>query len=315
MNKMRRLIDWIKRNKLTALLGLIVLYFLLRNSFGIPTLSRSRRAAAPSYPGFGGTADVALELGALQGLRSPSILPPSSREAPPTTDVEDRLVVRETNLSLLVEEVRQTSDKIISFVETQGGYMVSSTISQPEEAPFATIVVRVPSDTLRETMDYFRSLAIKVSSEHITGRDVTDEYVDIESRLATLEKTKARFEEIMDRATKIDDILRIQREVISLQSQIDSLKGRQQYLEQTARLARVTIHMSTDEIALPYTPSETFRPNVIIKLAWRSLVRNLRKISTATIWIGVYSVIWIPVLGSIVFIKRWKAKKRTQQQQ
>ena len=258
---------------------------------------------------------MALELGALQGLRSPSILPPSSREAPPTTDVEDRLVVRETNLSLLVEEVRQTSDKIISFVETQGGYMVSSTISQPEEAPFATIVVRVPSDTLRETMDYFRSLAIKVSSEHITGRDVTDEYVDIESRLATLEKTKARFEEIMDRATKIDDILRIQREVISLQSQIDSLKGRQQYLEQTARLARVTIHMSTDEIALPYTPSETFRPNVIIKLAWRSLVRNLRKISTATIWIGVYSVIWIPVLGSIVFIKRWKAKKRTQQQQ
>src|SRR3972149_11088141 len=101
--------------------------------------------------------------------------------------------------------------------------MVRSSLSQPEEAPYATIVLRVPSSKLREILAYFRSLAIKVASEDIQGYDVTDEYVDIAARLETLQKTKVRFEEIMDQAFKIEDILRVQQEIINLQSQIDSL--------------------------------------------------------------------------------------------
>lgn len=314
---MRKIINWIKNNKFTALLLIVVFYFLFTRTF----LSFfSRQIAAPlQYSKSSGIAntplgDVAMEFSAPSAMRGIGSFVPAP-EAPPSTDVEDRLVVRETNMSLLVDDVRTTSDQILNYVDEQGGYMVNSSISQPEEAPYGTIVVRIPSDNLRETMDYFRSLAIKVSSEFISGRDVTDQYEDIESRLVTLEKTKARFEEIMDQAVKIDDILRVQREIINLQSQIDNLKGRQQLLEGTARLAKITIHISTDEIALPYTPSETFRPNVIFKLAWRSLVRNSRKIATAVIWIAVYSVVWVPVLGIVVFIKRRKTKNTPQQQQ
>lgn len=314
---MRRIIDWIKRNKLTTILGLIVFYFLfsgvLGTLFGVRLLGGVKQAR-PSRD----IASQSLELSAPAGLSAPSIggilPPPNYREAPPTTDVQERLVVQETSLSLLVEDVRESSDEILSYVDAKGGYMVSSSVTQPEEAPFGTIIVRVPSETLRETMEHFRSLAIKVSSEYITGRDVTDEYEDIEARLETLVKTKTRFEEIMESAVKIDDILRVQREIINLQRQIDSLRGRQQLLEGTARLSKITIYMSTDEIALPYTPSETFRPSVIVKLAWRSLVRNLRKIATTLIWIVIYAVIWIPVLGVILFIKRLMAKKNQQQQ-
>jgi hypothetical protein len=310
VNIMHKLLDWIKTHKLTTVLLVIVVYFVYRNFYSIPILGGLSQKAIPSYYSEP-TADISYEMGASEALRTQSIggiIPPLPSEAPPT-ETTDRLVVRETNISLLVEDVRQTSDEILNYVEGQGGYMVSTTITQPEEAPYGTIVVRVPSEKLRETMERFRSLAIKVSSEYITGRDVTDEYEDIEARLETLEKTKAKFEAIMDQAVKIDDILRVQREIISLQSQIDNLKGRQLYLEQTAKLARITINMSTDEIALPYTPSEAFRPKIIFKLAWRSLVRNLRKIATTVIWIAVYAVIWVPVLGIIVLVKRWWAKR------
>lgn len=315
---MKKIIDWIKNNKLTTVFGLIVLYFLYNNFFGVSLLGLvARKSISPQYYGEVSN-DMAIEMGAPAGvgaLKAPNLFPPPRSQAPPTTDVEERLVVRETNLSLVVEDVRTTSDTVLNYVDQQGGYMVSTSITQPEEAPFGTIVVRVPSDTLRETMDYLRSLATKVSSEHVTGRDVTDAYEDIEARLVTLEKTKARFEEIMDKAIKIDDILRVQREIINLQRQIDNLKGRQQLLEGTARLSKITIYISSDEIALPYTPSETFRPNVILKFAVRSLVRNLRKIASAAIWLVVYSVIWVPVLGVILIVKRWKAKKAAQQQQ
>ena len=55
------------------------------------------------------------------------------------------------------------------------------------------------------------------------------------------------------------------------QSQIDSYKGQQDALKKNAQLAKLTIYLSTDEIALPYAPSETFRPQIIFKLAVRGI--------------------------------------------
>lgn len=222
------------------------------------------------------------------------------------TSQTDRLVIQETTLSLVVLKVQETVDKITDRAKQDGGYMVSSALSQPEEAPFATVVIRVPSDKLKETLSYLRDLAVKVSSENIIGTDVTDQYVDVQAHLDTLNLTKTKFESILNAAIQVQDILTVQRELINLQNQIDTLKGRQKYLEQTAQLAKITIYLSSDEMSLPYTPSETFRPDVIFKLAVRSLVESLRGIAGLLIWIAVFGVIWIPVLVIIVLIKRLK---------
>ena len=226
------------------------------------------------------------------------------------TESKSRLVVEESSMSMVVSNVRQISDKIVDYVKSADGYMVTTSLTSPEEAPFATVVVRLPSDKLRSALDYFRSLGIRVTSENILGTDVTDEYVDIKARLETLEKTKTKFEEIMSKATQVQDILNVQRELISLQDQIDSLKGRQQYLEQTAKLAKITVYLSTDEFALPFTPSERFRPEIIFKQAVRSLVKDLRSVAKVLIWVGIYAVVWVPA-GVIVFLLWRRIKKKT----
>jgi len=81
--------------------------------------------------------------------------------------------------------------------------MVSSALSRTEEAPFATVVIRIPADKLKDTLSYFRGLAVKVSSENIIGTDVTDQYVDIQAHLDTLNLTKKKFESILNSATAV----------------------------------------------------------------------------------------------------------------
>lgn len=305
---MQKIIAWIKNHKLDAFLLIIVAYLFFRNSGPVFLRSGLRNLdtvnTAMTY-GEVGSADMALSA-VEPGISLPSV----EKTAPPTTDVEERLVVQETNLSLVVKNVRETTDKILEFTEAQGGYMVATSLTQPEEAPYGMIVVRVPAEKLKETLDYFRTLSIKVSSEFVSGRDVTDEYEDIAEELRTLEKTKARFEAILNQAEKIDDILRVQREIISLQKQIDGYKGRQQLLEGTARLSRITLNISTDEMSLPYAPSETFRPQVIFKLAVRSLVLNLREAAAALIWVAVYAVVWIPIIAIFLAVKRFLKRRK-----
>jgi hypothetical protein len=302
-------ITWIKNNKLATVLFVVVAFFLLRNVgsyFGATSLSISAPSSMMGKSEFSDT--VSLGAPAELSVSRSNYLP--SPEYAPQADVEDRLVIQESNLSLLVKNVVEVRNDILQYTKAEGGYMVSSNVSNPQDAPTATIMIRVPSDKLDSALEHFHSLSVKVVSENLSGRDVTDQYVDIDARLATLKATKERFESILAQATEIKDITNLTREILSVQNQIDALIGQQESLEQNAQLAKLTIYLSTDELALPYAPSETFRPNVIFKLAVRSLIGSLRSFATWAIWIGVYAVVWAPVVVVFILFKRWKKGKQ-----
>ena len=114
------------------------------------------------------------------------MIPPIYNDAP-RPDVEDRLVVKNSNVSIVVEDVNETINRVTTYTEDIGGYMVNSSVRKPEGLSKGTLSIRVPSERLEETLDFLDEQATKVVSKEIMGRDVTDEYVDIEERIATLE--------------------------------------------------------------------------------------------------------------------------------
>lgn len=296
--------EWIKNNKLSAFLLLILAFIIGKNLF--PNFAYRVKYSQPIYDAAGSNESILPKAGG-GALGTPSlsgIAPLISREYAPAPEVKDRLVIQNSYLSLLVKNVRETADKIIEYTKTNGGYMVNSFLENPQESPTGNVTIRLPAKNLSSVLEYFRSQAIKVVSENLSGEDVTDQYTDIEARLVTLNKTKAKFEEILERAAKVQDILEVQREIINLQSQIDSYKGQQQYLEKSSQMAKITIYLSTDEIALPYAPTEAWRPDIIFKLAVRSMIGRLRKVGTALIWLAVYSIIWVPLLIIFLLIRK-----------
>ncbi len=232
-------------------------------------------------------------------------IPPVNNDIAPT-DSADRMVIKESTMSLMVKDVAESIKTIQAAAEKSGGYLVNSHLSKPQESGSGSISVRVPESKLTETLAEFRKAGLRVVDEYISGQDVTDQYVDLEARLMTLNKTKTKFEQILDQAVQVQDLLNVQRELVNLQSQIDSIKGQQQYLSQSAKLSRITVYLSTDEFSLPYSPADPWRPNVVFKLAVRSLVANLRNIGSALIWIVVYAPVWMPILIAIWILSRRK---------
>jgi len=227
---------------------------------------------------------------------------PANQYAP--VDTQNRIVLKDTNLSLQVENVSKVIIEVEETASKLGGFMVDSSLSTPEGASSGSITVRVPSNRRLEALKSFRKMAVKVVSENITGQDVTDEYVDLDARLAVLNTTKVKFETILSSAVRIEDMLNVQRELINLQSQIDQLVGQQKYLQQSAKLSRITVSLSTDELALPYAPDNAWRPGVVFKTAVRTLIGSLRDIISAVIWVVVYSPFWLPLLLGLWYLKR-----------
>jgi len=280
--------SWIVKNKVVVVLVLVIVYFLYRDrgpelfykNVGSPMMYEEDMMVESSY-GSG----VARSVG--------SAMIPTSEATPSLS--QDRLVVTESSVSLQVEDVADSISQIESLAENSGGFMVNTSVTSPYEGGSGYITIRVPAEKRAEVLMAMKEMAVKVVSEILYGTDVTDQYEDIGEKLRVLESTKRKFEEILSQASDVNDILRVQQQIINVQSQIDSLRGRQEYLEKTAALSLITVNLSTDEFALPYAPDEAWRPQVVFKLAVRSLVRTMRGVADVLIWVVVYGAILVPL--------------------
>ena len=268
-----------------------------------------------SSPSYGGEMDIMPMTGggsdmmALSSVKMGSVSNYSGRQVAPSEST-DRLVIQDTGLSLQVKDVSKTIDEIENKTKEFGGFLITSRLSKPEGAASGNISVRVPESKRKEAMTAYKNMAVKVVSESVNGTDVTDQYTDLQARLDVLQKTKVKFEDILDRATAVNDLLNVQQQLISLQSQIDSVKGQQKYYEQSAKLSKIMIYLSTDELALPYAPTNEWRPTVIFKEAVRSLVGALRNIGNLIIWAVVFAPIIIPAYFIVRYIKKRKNLKQ-----
>lgn len=286
---MSKIFDWAKRNWLTLVLLLVILYLFGRNT-GIPLTGVYNTAVDSGFGGVVGSPMMTKSFGAPSlNIYQPSVAPVAS---------ERRMVVQDTSLSMQVNDVSVALTGIEKLATDMGGYMVDRSMNKPEGAATGNITVRVPTEKREDTLKAIKALGIKTVSEDVSGYDVTDQYVDLQGRIDGLTKTKSKMQALMDQATKVEDLMNIQLQLNNIQEQIDSYVGRQKYLEQTAKLTRISVNLSTDELALPYAPDTAFRPGVIFKTAVRSMIGTLRSVASAVIWLVVY----IPVIVLIVVI-------------
>ncbi|GAI22275.1 unnamed protein product, partial [marine sediment metagenome] len=104
---------------------------------------------------------------------APGALPPN----------EERMIVRTGEMSLVVEDVVGARDEIAQLAARYDGYVVSSQISGEEQEMRGYISIRVPDDKFESALAELRDLAVRVTSESTASRDITEEYVDLQSRL------------------------------------------------------------------------------------------------------------------------------------
>ncbi|MDC0449092.1 DUF4349 domain-containing protein [bacterium] len=295
---MQKIINWIKTNKLSFGLALVVLFLL----FGRTPLYFVENITGSSKSGFGDyyTEEMDMQYGGRGGPMSTAMYDPVA----PRPDITDRKVITTSHLSALVTDVTSSVESVKSYVNQHKGYTVNESISRPEAGETATLVVRIPTDKVDVFKDQLRKLAVKVTSEKIDGTDITDQYVDMQERISRLEKTKARLDQILASAETVEEIMSVQDRIFMVQDQIDSYKGQLQYMDGATSTSKITIYLSEDELSLPYLPDTSWRPNVIFKKAVRSMIGTLQSLGTFAIWFAVY----IPIILLLVVVV-WVAKK------
>lgn len=182
---------------------------------------------------------------------------PSFDDVQSSVASQNRIIVRTVGMGLVVANVAESVDRIGGVAQELGGWTVSS---DRNAIHLGFVSVRVPAQQLDEAVRQIRNLGIRTEYESSTSQDVTDEYVDSNSRLRSLRATEEALLALLAQATDVEDALEVQRELTDLQAEIESLEGRIKFLEQTAAfsLVNVDLTLAPAEMAVDAGSDQTF---------------------------------------------------------
>jgi hypothetical protein len=156
----------------------------------------------------------------------------------------DRSLVRTATVELAAADVGGTVDRARDIGATQGGYAGREEVREE----FATLTLHIPSDRFDRALDELSALG-EVTSRTQSAEDVTEQVVDLDSRVATQRASVDRVRALLARATTVDEIVLIEQEVTSREADLESLEQRRQALAGQVAMSTVTLRISTTGVA------------------------------------------------------------------
>jgi hypothetical protein len=253
----------------------------------------SGSAAAPAPPGGAN----ALESGG-------PLSAPAADQAQPAQQQFERLVIKTADLSLQVDSARDAEANVRAIVGKLGGYVVKVSTSGADAEQTSTVTFRVPAERFDEALAGVQGLAKKVLARTVSGDDVTEEFVDLSSRLKNLEATRDRMLTFLDKATTVEEALMVNQSLSQVQGEIEQIKGRQQFLRQSAALSTITVSLSPVPPPAPIVAENGWQPLAVARDALRGLVGFGQGLATLAIVALVWAPVWLPLGLAGLWLRR-----------
>jgi hypothetical protein len=232
---------------------------------------------------------------------------PDLPDVAPNAQPSQRLVIRNGMLVLQVEQVREAESTIRATADRLGGFVVSSETSGDDDYLTARIVFRVPSERFDEALGGVSGIAHKVLSRSVSGEDVTEEFVDLEARLRTLEATQQRLLDLLARSASVEEALSVNTALTDVQGQVEQVKGRMQYLKQNAAMSTVSVELQPVPVT-PLVDEDGWQP---IEVA-RGALRELLGFGQGIVNLAIVLLIWSPVWLALLLVGRWGLRRITR---
>lgn len=175
---------------------------------------------------------------------------PSGQDA---VDAVQRIIIRTGDISLVVEDVEAAVESITDLANTCEGYVVTAETWQEGQRMVGDISIRVGAEYYETAIRTLKDMAVEVKSQSTSGKDVTEEYVDLGATLKNLQASEEQLLELMDKAGSVEEVLEVQKELASTREKIEQTQGRMQYLEQSAATSLIQVHLEHSLLSVEFS--------------------------------------------------------------
>jgi hypothetical protein len=219
-------------------------------------------------------------------------------------NVTERKVIKEGEIKFEVADVIKTKSLIAKTVQELGGYISKDEVFDYTNKLEHRLVIRIPAEKFDLLLSKVSESAEKLDSKNINILDVTEEYIDIDTRVKTKKELEDRYKALLKQATKVEEILTIEKEIGKLREEIESVEGRLRYLKDRISLSSLTVtYYQKTNSAFGFSS----RFGQAIRNGWDGFL--LFCIGLTNLWVFIL----LAILGAYVYILFKRRKKKTGQ--
>jgi len=205
---------------------------------------------------------------------------------------EEKKIQRNANISIEVKNLDESISKLNEIILLLNAEIVSSNKGGMDFGqPYANIRIRVLSGNLDSAINEFKKLSTKIISENIYTNDVTEEFIDTEARLKIMKSTEDRFNSLLLKSETVEEIIQVEKELMRIRGDIESLEGRLNYLSKTTDTSEINLNLNEQ---IPIT-GESWKIN-------DSFTSALQNLSSFAKWLADFIINIIVFIPAIIVI-------------
>ncbi|MCW2777513.1 MAG: hypothetical protein JWN17_1238 [Frankiales bacterium] len=186
-----------------------------------------------------------------------------------------RSLVRTATLTVRVPDVRVAADRAVEVARTTGGAVAGEQSGGSE----ADLRLQVPPDRLDEALTRLARLGTE-RDRTLSTEDVTEQAVDLDSRLATQRASVARVRALLDRATGLGDVVKVEGELARREADLESLQSRARALSGRVDLAVRSLHLTEDDRVAATASAPGFRGG--LDAGWHAFTATARVLAAVS---------------------------------
>jgi hypothetical protein len=224
---------------------------------------------------------------------------------------QQRLIIKDGRMIMTVTDTAAAVEQATQLAVDLGGYIISQALRDDSAGfRYASMRLAVPVNQFEFAMRQLRGLG-DVTDESSSGEDVTDEFVDLNSRVTNLEATRDRLLDFLDQAQTIDEVLEVNQELNSVEEEIAVIQGRINFLRDRAAFSTIDLTLnpllptptpSPTPTATPIPTPESWRPADTAGTALVELQNTTQDVADFSIFYGIVCGPWLLLLAGALFL-------------
>jgi hypothetical protein len=219
----------------------------------------------------------------------------------------ERKLIKNGTISLEVKDIKTEKIKVDSLIKKYKAYFEKETTNRYGNSTILTLKIRIPSQDFEKFIVGIEKGGNKITNKEISTEDVTEEYIDLETRLLNKRKFMGRYQELLKSAKNIKEMLEIQEKIRILEEEIESATGRLKYISNQVIYSTLELRLE-QENDFKYVPEK--RDSTYEKLK-QSIIGGWF-VFVDFLYILLYNWVFIIFISIGIFMFRKYRKKRKE---
>ncbi len=232
--------------------------------------------------------------------------PPPSIDKIEKQEVIKKKIIKDGRIGIRVSELEKTKLRIDTLIKNHGGYYANESFNNSDWESSYNLKIRIPCTAFEKFITDIESGDGEILYKEIDSRDVTDQFIDLETRLENKQNYLKRYNDLLNKANSVKEILEIEEKIRGLEEEIESTTGRLKYLNDQVDYS--TLDLSISKLKdFKYNPAKRDKFSERLK---QSLSKGWYGFVDFVLFIIKIWPFWIIVAVILFLWKKYKKNKR-----